>query len=139
MRAIICGGRNYGRADPLPTPEEKKQLDREISAMNTILSSLDLEQIAEGGAPGADAAANIWAKFNGVDCQTFRADWNSFARKFAGHRRNQQMLDEFKPDAVVAFPGANGTEDMVQRAANNGVRVIRVCRVCLAIGCGGHE
>lgn len=39
----------------------------------------------------------------------------------AGFRRNQRMLDESKPDVVVAFRGGDGTEDMVKRAVAAGV------------------
>ncbi len=37
--------------------------------------------------------------------------------------RNQQMLDEAKPDMVLAFPGGRGTDDMVSRAEKAGVPV----------------
>ena len=36
------------------------------------------------------------------------------------------MLDDGKPDMVVAFPGGRGTEDMMRRARNAGIRVIEV-------------
>jgi ABC-type sugar transport system substrate-binding protein len=36
------------------------------------------------------------------------------------------MLDEGKPDIVVAFPGGTGTADMVRRARKAGVVVIEV-------------
>jgi hypothetical protein len=35
------------------------------------------------------------------------------------------MLDEYKPEAVVAFPGGRGTEDMIRRAETAGVPVMR--------------
>jgi hypothetical protein len=34
------------------------------------------------------------------------------------------MLDEFRPDVVLAFPGGRGTADMVHRAIAAGVRVV---------------
>lgn len=43
--------------------------------------------------------------------------------KAAGPIRNQRMLDEGKPDLVVAFPGGRGTADMVRRAKAAGVPV----------------
>ena len=49
------------------------------------------------------------------------------ARKLA-HCCNQRMLDEGKPDLVVAFPGAGGTKDMVRRAVKAGVPVHEVNR-----------
>ena len=46
--------------------------------------------------------------------------------KAAGPIRNQQMLDEGKPDVVIAFPGASGTADMINRAGLTNVPVVRV-------------
>jgi len=40
--------------------------------------------------------------------------------------RNQQMLDESRPDLIVAFPGGRGTKDMVDRATKAGVKVVKV-------------
>jgi hypothetical protein len=40
--------------------------------------------------------------------------------------RNQRMLDEGKPDLVVAFPGGRGTTDMIRRAERAGVPVRQV-------------
>src|SRR5262249_62369122 len=39
-----------------------------------------------------------------------------------GSKRNQQMLEEGKPDLVLAFPGGRGTADMVRRAQEAGIR-----------------
>jgi hypothetical protein len=46
----------------------------------------------------------------------------------AGPLRNQRMLDEGKPDLVVAFPGGGGTKDLVRRAVKAGVSVHEVNR-----------
>jgi hypothetical protein len=53
------------------------------------------------------------------------ADWNTHGRA-AGPIRNQRMLDEVKPELVVAFPGGRGTADMVRRAREAGVNVYLV-------------
>ena len=34
------------------------------------------------------------------------------------------MLVNFKPDMVVAFPGGRGTQDMLRKAREMGVKVI---------------
>lgn len=44
----------------------------------------------------------------------------------AGPMRNKQMLEEGKPDLVVAFPGGAGTENMVKQAKAAGIRVLRI-------------
>ena len=38
----------------------------------------------------------------------------------------QQMIDEGKPDLVVAFKGGTGTADMVRRAKKHNIKVIEV-------------
>lgn len=53
------------------------------------------------------------------------ADWDGLGRK-AGPIRNQRMLDEGKPDLVVAFPGDKGTADMVRRARTASLEVLEI-------------
>jgi hypothetical protein len=48
--------------------------------------------------------------------------------KTAGPLRNQRMLDEGKPDLVVAFPGGGGTKDIVRRAVKAGLALHEVNR-----------
>ena len=36
------------------------------------------------------------------------------------------MLDEGKPDLVIAFPGGRGTADMVRKANRAGVKVVEI-------------
>jgi hypothetical protein len=55
----------------------------------------------------------------------YPADWAKHGRA-ASPIRNQQMLDEGRPNLVVAFPGGRGTADMVRRARSAGVEVIEV-------------
>jgi len=53
----------------------------------------------------------------------FPPEWKRYGPK-AGPIRNKQMLDEGRPDLVVAFPGGNGTNDMVKKAKAAGIEVI---------------
>jgi hypothetical protein len=46
--------------------------------------------------------------------------------KRGGLIRNRQMIDEWKPDAVVAFPGGRGTAHCVTRAKSQGIPVWEV-------------
>lgn len=72
---------------------------------------------------GADVWADEWAEDRGVKAWKFPADWMLLG-KAAGPRRNQKMLNEGKPDLVVAFPGGKGTADMVRKARVAGVEVM---------------
>lgn len=82
-------------------------------------------KIIAGSAKGIDTAAVDYAVANWQEFEEFPADWNKHGRS-AGPIRNQQMLDEGKPDLVVAFPGPEsvGTWDMIRRAEKAGVEVI---------------
>jgi len=111
MRVIVCGGRDY--------PDDA-HVWRTLDALD---DEHGIRALAHGGATGADDHAGRWAEISRIEHRVFRADWKKHG-KAAGPRRNQKMLDEFKPDVVVAFPGGRGTADMVRRAIDSGVRVI---------------
>lgn len=81
--------------------------------------------VISGKARGADTLAIDWAVVNWQDYKEFPADWEKYG-KSAGYIRNQQMLDEGKPDIVVAFPGGAGTRMMVNIARKAGVEVLEV-------------
>ena len=71
-----------------------------------------------------------WALCRGVSREPYEippGEWDEIGKK-AGPLRNQRMLDEGKPDLVVAFPGSGGTKDMVRRAVKAGVSVHEVNR-----------
>lgn len=113
-RVLVCGGRYYSDRDHI---------------WNT-LCSLDVKRgpfavVIHGCATGADSEAMIWAQTCGRKHAPFQADWNQHG-KAAGPIRNQRMLDEGKPDLVIAFPGGRGTADMIRRAKAAGVEAIPV-------------
>jgi predicted Rossmann-fold nucleotide-binding protein len=62
----------------------------------------------------------------GISEESHPANWNAWGRA-AGPRRNQEMLMR-KPNLVVAFPGGEGTADMVQKAIAAGVKVVHCNR-----------
>lgn len=143
MRILVCGGRNYGRVErtkpnPADEPDDTQERLKEYKHVHEVLSRLVCDYsehhsdndnwlptdivIIAGGAKGADSAAADFAAVAFCQLQEFKADWNKHG-KAAGAIRNQQMLDEGKPDLVVAFPGGRGTADMVSRAKKAGIEV----------------
>jgi hypothetical protein len=85
--------------------------------------------------------ASAWAKERGIAGKDYPADWNDLdhpqaiiktrknGTKYnvnAGFIRNQQMLDENEIDLVIAFPGGNGTADMIKRSLAKNIKVIKV-------------
>lgn len=113
MRVLVCGGRDY-------SPElVVLWLD------GFDLHGPNLDVIIEGGARGADRGAQMWAKQCSKELLTFPADWEKYGKR-AGYLRNVQMLEEGKPDLVVAFPGGKGTAMMVRLAKEKGIEVIEI-------------
>jgi ribA/ribD-fused uncharacterized protein len=107
MRLLISGGRDFMDIEFITT-----RLDK-------LHSSRDIECLIHGDAKGADTIGGTWADNAGILVIPVKANWydaNGVRDKGAGHKRNQRMLDEFKPDALFAFPGGTGTADMVTRA-----------------------
>ena len=111
MRVLVCGGRDYTDS-------------KEIAETLARILPPYVELIC-GMARGADMTAYEWARQRQLPIHCFPADWTKHG-KAAGPIRNQQMIDEGKPQAVVAFPGGRGTEDMIRRAMKAGIEVYRV-------------
>lgn len=132
MRVLVCGGRSYGVPPRGATAEQLAQAQAERTLAHETLYALrwqvEIERrevltVIEGGANGADRLAARFANFyQSVEHEPYPADWTKYG-KAAGFIRNQQMLDEGKPDLVIAFPGGRGTADMVARARKAGIEV----------------
>lgn len=121
VRILTCGGRNY--------------FNHRFIAM--IMDGLVLEAkqffetddivVAHGAATGADTLVDHYCKERKIDVKRYRAKWETHGRS-AGPIRNREMLEDFKPDMVIAFPGGPGTADMVEiaKAANVPIRQYQV-------------
>ncbi|MFD9443454.1 DUF2493 domain-containing protein [Streptomyces sp. NPDC060001] len=114
-------------------------------------------ELMQGCADGADTIGGLWARRNGIPVRERPADWdgpcgpdcqpghrrrNRRGSEFcplAGHRRNQQMVDEH-PLLFVAAPvrctaakcrplpphDSHGTADCIRRAEAAGIPVYRL-------------
>lgn len=110
LRVLVCGDRNFSDTEYLYEILDECHKNRLIDV------------IIEGDARGADRIAGYWAKKNKIDLRIFPADWAKYG-KAAGPIRNKQMLDEGKPDLVIAFlaPNSIGTANMLAQAQKAGV------------------
>lgn len=111
MKILVCGGRDFANESAV------------INFLFRIDDERPITSIIHGGAKGADELAGRTAQLLQIPCTVFKANWERDG-KAAGPIRNQRMLDEGKPNLVVAFPGGKGTADMVRRARAKGVEVI---------------
>jgi len=112
-RVLVCGGRNY------------TDTARVFAVLGKLHGEAGIDTVIQGAARGADSLASLWADKHGVDQEAYPADWENHG-SFAGPMRNTRMLNEGKPDLVIAFPGGRGTADMVKKARRAGVQVVEI-------------
>lgn len=111
MKILVCGDRHWKRMDII---------ERELKKFppGTI--------VIHGAAKGADTLGGFVADKLGFKVIPFDAKWKIYGRA-AGPIRNQQMIDEGKPELVLAFheniSESLGTKDMVNRARGVGIKV----------------
>lgn len=119
MRVLICGSRHY---------DDYSEFCQKIDEIEDWDNKQPITVI-EGGAKGADYLARIWAKECGWDLEEYPANWKELG-KAAGPIRNKQMLEEGKPDLVVAFlaPDSRGTANMIKQAQEANIPV-KVCQI----------
>lgn len=110
MRVLVCGSRWF--------------TDWEL--MDAVLSAElhEGDTLIHGAARGADTMAEEWATGQGIEILDFPANWDKY-KKAAGPIRNKQMLEEGKPDIVIAFlaKDSRGTKNMIDQATKAGVEI----------------
>jgi hypothetical protein len=101
--------------------QEKTPIRRELSKFppGTV--------IIHGAASGADTIAGNVGRSLGFDIIRFPAQWEKYGRA-AGPIRNKQMLDEGRPNLVLAFhPNiveSKGTKNMINQAQKRGIKTV---------------
>lgn len=111
LRVIICGSRDW---------TNKARIGRYLDTlMDDEGYTADSITVIHGGCKGADHHAGMEAKGRGISVVEYPANWLKHGLR-AGPIRNQQMIDDGRPDRVVAFHAdlntSKGTKDMVARA-----------------------
>ena len=105
MKVAIVGSRTFNNFDLLS--KKVKEYCRR--------TNISIETIVSGGAKGADALAEKFAKENDIQTKIFHPDWEQFGRN-ACSVRNTQIV-EFS-DIVFAFWDGKspGTKDSITKA-----------------------
>lgn len=146
-RILVCGGRWYGVINakrPLEHPARRAERRNVRAVLDGLFREFGPFILIHGAASGADSLAADWVEDRRAEGAAFPepiafpAAWDDLSapgavvrtgrrgRSYnvvAGFQRNQRMIDEGKPDLVVAFPGAEGTADMTARARKAGTEV----------------
>lgn len=114
MKVLCCGDRYWTSYEII-----RRELDK--LRPDTI--------IIEGCANGADSISGDVALELGYRLLEFPANWNKYGRA-AGPIRNKQMLDEGKPDLVLAFhtniEKSKGTKNMIVQSKKRGIKVVLI-------------
>ena len=117
-RVVIAGCRDYGNYD-----EAKTYID---FCLSDIRKKYEIV-ILSGGARGADAIGEQYAKENGFKIEKYPAAWETYG-KSAGPRRNKQMAEAC--DFVICFwdGQSRGTGSMLEFAKqyNKPFRIKRI-------------
>ena len=113
---LVCGGRDY---------DDERRVFEEL---DIIHAKRVIRFLVEGGASGADWLAYQWARARFVPCVSHFADWAKYGGAAAGPIRNREMLRLWGPTLVLAFPGGNGTRNMVMQAQHQNIEVIEIKR-----------
>lgn len=118
MRVLVCGDRYWKSRASIARALKELIKEHGLTAESMV--------IIEGECIGADIIAKEIALKNDIQVLPFPADFNGLGKK-AGPIRNQRMLDEGKPDIVLAFHSnieqSRGTKDMIARAKKAGLEV----------------
>ena len=114
-RVLVCGGRNY------------QDWRAVADTLRRLHDSSPISLIIHGCDPGAATLAVRWALLAGVPTTGFDADFHSHGPA-AERLRNERMIMESKPDLLLAFPGGQGTADLIGRATAAGVPVEQIGR-----------
>lgn len=113
LKVLVCGGRQFSDSAFIHA-----ELDR-LHALHKF------DTLIEGDARGVDRMAGEWARSRGVSLVEYPAKWKEEGRH-AALIRNERMLNEGKPDLVIAFPGGGGTSHTCWKAAQAGISVMTI-------------
>lgn len=120
LTVLITGDRNWSGMKIIRTvlTDLQRVLREEFSQ--------DISNVINGGCRGVDKLSTRVCEEMKISCQEFPATWST--GKSAGPIRNRQMLDEGKPDVVIAFhadlSSSKGTKNMVSQAKQRGLTVM---------------
>jgi hypothetical protein len=122
MRVLVCGSREW--CDKSGVCFILNSIQEEHSSAEIFSSFRETPLvIIQGECRGPDTYAKEWAQERSIECLSFPADWSQGKR--AGPERNKKMLQEGKPDLVLAFTDdletSRGTRSMVTLAREAGI------------------
>lgn len=114
VTAVVCGS-HFGDGTP-----DGSVVARGVREWLRLYGPI--HHMVTGGASGVDSIAHALALTLGLVASVIPALWGKYGDA-AGPIRNRQILEKFDVDVVLAFPGGNGTADMIGLAEAAGIPV----------------
>lgn len=112
MRLLVCGGRHF---------ENQRLVER-------VLAQFHAEQpvtvLIHGGLPALGSAAESWARRNAVRLIRYPANFSLGKR--GDLERDDFMVEDSRPVALLAFPGGARTKRLLARASELGIKTFQV-------------
>lgn len=108
MKLIIAGGRS----------RRLYTADKEL--LDEIYDQEDIDVVISGDCRGVDEDGAAWAETKKIRVWRYPADWQQYGKR-AGPIRNETMAKT--ADAVVLFPGGDGTNSMYTIAKKYKIRI----------------
>lgn len=124
FKVLICGGRDL--YDFMSQEIAEELVNYTLSSLKTSPEKEETVFIS-GMAKGADQIPIRMIQndpgWGGLE--EYYAEWNKYGNR-AGPLRNIRMLEEGKPDLVIAFPtpSSRGTHHMIKISQDAGVRTV---------------
>ncbi len=115
-RILVRGGTKYQNAD------------RVFLVLDRAVKNLGMTVLIHSDAKGAESIAGGWAGLHGIEAVLFRAESTTYG-KTAVPILNTKMLEEGRPNLVIAFPGGWDVDDLIHKAREAGVKVYEIDRL----------
>ena len=112
MRICVCGGRDY---------QDAEKVNHILSRIHHIKP---ISSLMNGGAKGADKLSSDWAISNAIPLVVINADWDLYGKSAGAIRNKNMVIIGF--DCLVAFPGGNGTKNMITQSLKAKLKIFRV-------------
>jgi hypothetical protein len=113
MRVLVGGGRHFEDAEMVHQELVRQHWRKPISVL------------IHGSVTGVGIAAEAWARSSGTPVVRYPPNWKLYGKKAEG-LRDAFMIEDSRPDLVLAFPGGRHTADLIQKAIDAKIVVLAV-------------
>ena len=113
MRVLVGGGRHFGDAEKVHQELVRLHWRKPISVL------------IHGSVTDVGIAAEAWARSSGTRVVRYPPNRKLYGKKAEG-LRDAFMIEDSRPDLVLAFPGGRHTADLIQKAINAKIVVLAI-------------